>query len=125
MCEVVGRAVEMSTSRRNLFKSAGALAAGAVFYGGAPARSTARAHRPHREGAGGRRTRLVLLGTAGGPTVYAERSGVSSAVVVEDAVYLVDLGHGSLTRFVQAGIGSPSAPNRPMEGLAGVFLTHL
>ncbi|MGK5110831.1 MBL fold metallo-hydrolase [Geodermatophilus sp. CPCC 205506] len=57
--------------------------------------------------------------------MYADRYGVSSAVVVEDAVYLVDLGHGSQTRFVQAGIGSASLSNRPMEGLAGVFLTHL
>jgi ribonuclease BN (tRNA processing enzyme) len=117
--------MEMSTSRRNLFKSVGAVVAGTVVYGGLSAGSTAEAHSPNNSDAEGRRTRLVLLGTAGGPTVGTERYGVSSAVVVEDAVYLVDLGHGSQIRFVQAGIGSSTVSNRPMEGLAGVFLTHL
>jgi ribonuclease BN (tRNA processing enzyme) len=73
-----------------------------------------------------RRTRLVLLGTAGGPSVYPDRAGISSALVVEDAVYLVDCGHSTPQRFVQAGLGTPSRPgNRAFEGLRCIFLTHL
>jgi ribonuclease BN (tRNA processing enzyme) len=72
------------------------------------------------------RTRLVLLGTAGGPSVHPDRAGVSSALVVQDAVYLVDCGHGAPRRFAQAGLGTPSRPgNRAFEGLRGIFLTHL
>jgi ribonuclease BN (tRNA processing enzyme) len=68
----------------------------------------------------------VLLGTVGGPSVYADRAGISSALVVDGAVYLVDCGHGAPRRFVQAGLGTPTKPgNRAFEGLKGIFLTHL
>lgn len=128
MCEVVGRAMELAMSRRNLLKGAGAAAAAGVAagaMGAAPAGATAGTG-DARKGGAKRRTRLVLLGTAGGPGIYAERAGVSSALVVEDAVYLVDCGHGSQRRFAEAGLGTPSRPgNRPLEGLQAIFLTHL
>jgi hypothetical protein len=44
--------------------------------------------------ASGYDTRLVLLGTAGGPVwwPHCDREGISSALVVGDAVYAVDCG---------------------------------
>lgn len=52
--------------------------------------------------ASGHRTRAVLLGTAGGRTWWggSRRQGISSAVAVEDAVYLVDFGDGWGRRYL-------------------------
>lgn len=67
--------------------------------------------------------RIVTLGTAGGPRWWAapaagpRRHGISTAVVVGDAVYLVDCGRGTSTQFAEAGLD----PNQ----LRGIFLTHL
>lgn len=49
------------------------------------------------------RTRLVLLGTGGGPVVRLERSQPSALLVVDQKRYLIDVGVGSLTRLVAAG----------------------
>jgi ribonuclease BN (tRNA processing enzyme) len=131
MCEVVGQAMAMAVSRRSLLKGAGAAAAAGVV-GGAlgPARASATQATPPSPSSGGDaskyRTRLVLLGVAGGPSVYADAAGISSALVVDGAVYLVDCGHGTPRQFVQAGLGTPTRPgNRAFEGLKGIFLTHL
>jgi ribonuclease BN (tRNA processing enzyme) len=127
MCEVIGRAMQHAMSRRAMLRNTGVAAAGVALAGAGSA--TAVASTTARSGGGdGRRhrTRLVLLGTAGGPSVYPDRCGISSAVVVEDAVYLVDCGHSVQTRFVQAGLGTPTRPgNRAFEGLQAIFLTHL
>ncbi|HWC86436.1 MAG TPA: hypothetical protein VG388_07850 [Solirubrobacteraceae bacterium] len=40
-------------------------------------------------------TELVLLGTAGAPMPVAGRGGISSALVVEGRVLVVDCGRGS------------------------------
>lgn len=50
------------------------------------------------------RSRLVLLGTAGGPTPKVERSAPAQAVVVDDDVYLVDAGSGVGRQLVRAGL---------------------
>jgi ribonuclease BN (tRNA processing enzyme) len=119
--------MELAVSRRTLLRNAGIATAAGVAAGGlgaSPAAATPQAA-PQAQGPK-RRTRLVLLGTAGGPGVYADRAGISSAIVVEDAVYLVDCGHSTPQRFAQAGLGTPSRPgNRPFEGLKGIFITHL
>ncbi len=65
--------------------------------------------------------RVVTLGTAGGPLLRAggdprHRSGISTAVIVDAAVYLVDCGHGVGVRMAEAGL-------RPSD-LAGIFITH-
>jgi ribonuclease BN (tRNA processing enzyme) len=62
-------------------------------------------------------TRLVLLGTAGGPMPVAGRGGISSAVVVGERVFVVDCGRGSPSAFAAAGLD--------FRRLAAVFLTHL
>jgi ribonuclease BN (tRNA processing enzyme) len=62
------------------------------------------------------RTRLVLLGTAGGPTPKVTRSAPSQAVVVGDRVYLVDCGEGTARQLALAKI--------PVHQLRAVFITH-
>src|SRR5437899_7750998 len=49
-------------------------------------------------------TRLLLLGTAGGPTWWpnSDQCGISSAVAVGDAYYLVECGWGVGRRLQQA-----------------------
>jgi len=71
-------------------------------------------------------TSLVLLGTAGGRTSWrgVQSAGISSAVVVDGQVYLVDFGEGWLRRYFQAGLGAP-APARGLESLRAAFVTHL
>jgi ribonuclease BN (tRNA processing enzyme) len=61
-------------------------------------------------------TRLVLLGTAGGPLPSPLRSGIAQAVVVAGRVYLVDCG-GGVTRQLRRA--------RLLRHLHQVFLTHL
>ncbi|QQP98559.1 MBL fold metallo-hydrolase [Lysobacter enzymogenes] len=61
-------------------------------------------------------TRIVLLGTAGGPTPKALRAAPASAVVVGDAVYVVDCGNGVARQLALAGLR--------LGSLRGVFVTH-
>jgi ribonuclease BN (tRNA processing enzyme) len=70
-------------------------------------------------------TRLLLLGTAGGPTYWpnTNRRGTSSALVVGDAVYLVDCGDGVGKRLQESL--EPTDQRATMKTLRGVFLTHL
>lgn len=69
---------------------------------------------------------VVLLGTAGGRTSWrgAQSAGISSAVVVNGQVYLVDFGAGWLRRYFQAGLGAPP-PGRGLESLRAAFITHM
>ena len=62
-------------------------------------------------------TRLVLLGTRGGPGVSLDRSETASAVVVDGVPYLVDCGYGTMRALVASGIG--------FQPVSTVFLTHL
>ncbi|MFD0448295.1 MBL fold metallo-hydrolase [Streptomyces indonesiensis] len=104
--------------RRVLSLLAGASATAALSTSGAP---TAAAATPREEG----RTRVVLLGTAGGPSVFDPgRAGVSTAVVHEDRVYVVDLGVGSYRRLGQAGL-DPAGPGNLLANVRGIFFTHL
>jgi len=62
-------------------------------------------------------TELVLLGTAGAPLPVAGREGISSALIVDDRVFVIDCGRGSPSGFAGAGLG--------FAHLEAVFLTHL
>src|SRR5580700_4226098 len=62
-------------------------------------------------------TELVLLGTAGAPMPVAGRGGISSAVVVDGRVFVVDCGRGSPSAFVSAGLD--------FTRLEAVLLTHM
>jgi ribonuclease BN (tRNA processing enzyme) len=110
MCDYVSQAV----SRRGFLQRAGALGAAAGIGGmgqivDAPAAT--------RSG-----TRLALLGTAGGPGwMTPERSGISSAVLVADAVYLVDCGEGFGPRLMQV----LDSPRVTLAAVRALFVTHL
>lgn len=62
------------------------------------------------------RTRLILLGTAGGPTPKPDRSAPANAVVVDGAIYVVDCGNGVARQMVKAGLD--------LGAIRHVFLTH-
>ncbi len=62
------------------------------------------------------RSRLILLGTAGGPTPKALRAAPASAVIVDGVVYVVDCGNGVARQLALAGI--------PLDRIANVFITH-
>jgi ribonuclease BN (tRNA processing enzyme) len=62
-------------------------------------------------------TRLILLGTKGGPRVgEAGRSNPSTLVIVNDVPYVVDCGYGTTRQLLMAGV----AVNR----LRHLFVTH-
>jgi ribonuclease BN (tRNA processing enzyme) len=63
-----------------------------------------------------RHTRLVLLGTAGGPTPKASRAAPAQAVVVGDRIYLVDCGDGVARQLALAKL--------PITALRAVLITH-
>jgi ribonuclease BN (tRNA processing enzyme) len=64
----------------------------------------------------GSRTRLILLGTAGGPTPKRTRSGPAQVVLAGDAAYVVDCGDGVARQLVLAGV--------PFQALRHIFITH-
>jgi ribonuclease BN (tRNA processing enzyme) len=62
------------------------------------------------------KSRLILLGTAGGPTPKPNRAASANAIVVGDRIYLIDAGNGAARQLVLAGCR--------LDQLAGVFITH-
>lgn len=62
------------------------------------------------------RTRLVLLGTAGGPTPKPDRAAPANAVVVDGVVYVVDCGNGVARQMVKAGLD--------LGAIRHVFVSH-
>ncbi len=69
--------------------------------------------------------RVVLLGTGGGGFPKLSRCGFANAVVVGDAVYLVDCGEGVHRQLWRAGltVNPGYGPGRPL--VRAVFVTHL
>jgi ribonuclease BN (tRNA processing enzyme) len=61
-------------------------------------------------------TRVVLLGTAGGPALRAGRSSPAAAIVVDDVPYIVDCGYGVGRQLVDAQLGVTS--------IRAIFITH-
>ncbi|MFE9399333.1 MBL fold metallo-hydrolase [Streptomyces flavidovirens] len=130
MCDLVTRVLGQGdalpdSGRRRFLQALGATAAagGLVAAGGRPAAARSVRRRPEPDG---HRTRLVLLGTAGGPAwIDGARCGVSSAVVHRGRVHLVDLGAGSQQRLVQSGLCGRSGLGSSLSAVRAVFLTHL
>jgi ribonuclease BN (tRNA processing enzyme) len=61
-------------------------------------------------------TRLILLGTGGGPRPKLQNNASAQVIVVDDALYVVDCGDGVARQLVLAGLSLPN--------LRHVFITH-
>ena len=93
------------------FLTASVAAAGTpvVFF---PARAAAAAPLPDP----GPRTKVILLGTAGGPGIRGVRMQPATAIVVDGVPYLIDCGNGVARALFLAGL--------PLIKLNTVFVTH-
>ncbi|MDA3625257.1 MBL fold metallo-hydrolase [Saccharopolyspora sp. WRP15-2] len=60
---------------------------------------------------------LVLLGTEAGPPVEPTAAGISSALVVDGATYVIDCGRSSTTQYARSGLR--------FDSLRSIFITHL
>lgn len=70
-----------------------------------------------RAGAEEARTRLVLLGTKGGPRVELGRSNPANLLMVDGSPYVIDCGYGVTRQLAGARV--------PLPSLRNVFVTHL
>jgi ribonuclease BN (tRNA processing enzyme) len=62
------------------------------------------------------RTRLVLLGTAGGPRLRKNRSAPAQAIIAGGKIYVIDCGYGVARQMVLAGLSLPQ--------IRQIFITH-
>jgi ribonuclease BN (tRNA processing enzyme) len=62
------------------------------------------------------RTRLILLGTAGGPRPRKSRASPAQVILVNNAAYVVDSGNGVAIQLVRAGVS--------LSAVRHVFITH-
>lgn len=62
-------------------------------------------------------SRLITLGTRGGPIPSKDRAQSSNLLIVNDTYYLIDAGDGVLRRLVQAGAN--------FRKVGKVFITHM
>ncbi|MGH9844157.1 MAG: MBL fold metallo-hydrolase, partial [Blastocatellia bacterium] len=69
-----------------------------------------------------KRTQIVLLGT-GTPNADPDRSGPATAIVVNDAAYLIDFGPGVVRRAAAAA--RKGVTGLAVKNLKTAFLTHL
>ena len=49
-------------------------------------------------------TRIILLGTKGGPRVAEHRSNAATLILIDDVPYVVDCGYGTSRQLITAGI---------------------
>ena len=64
-----------------------------------------------------KRTRIILLGTKGGPSVgKSGRSNPSTLILINDVPYVVDCGYGTTRQLIKAGVS--------MDRLRYIFITH-
>lgn len=61
-------------------------------------------------------TRLVLLGTAGGPSAKPARAQPANAIIVNDDIYIVDAGDGVVRQLALGGY--------PLRHIKAIFITH-
>ena len=102
----------MKTTRRSAIGQVLALAGAAVAPRLASREGVAAQAAP--AGAG---TRVMLLGTQGGPNYTATRGEAANAVIAGGQPYLIDCGYGALAALKKAGVNH--------RQIGRVFLTHL
>lgn len=61
-------------------------------------------------------SRLILLGTGGGPTPLPHRNQPASVLIVNDTPYVIDAGNGVARQLMLAGIG--------VQRVGHIFVTH-
>jgi ribonuclease BN (tRNA processing enzyme) len=61
-------------------------------------------------------TRLILLGTAGGPRPRATRGSPAHVIIANESAYVIDCGNGVARQLVAAGV--------PLRSIRGIFVTH-
>jgi ribonuclease BN (tRNA processing enzyme) len=66
---------------------------------------------------GAGKSRLILLGTAGGPTPKPNRAAPAQVIIVDGAAYVIDCGNGVARQLVLAGV--------PLRSLRAIFVTHM
>lgn len=93
----------IDSERRRLLQTAGVALAAGILAG--PLRAAPRS-----------RSRLILLGTAGGPTPKVERSAPANAIVIDGMIYVIDCGNGVARQMVKAGLD--------LGAIRNVFITH-
>ncbi len=62
------------------------------------------------------KSRLILLGTGGGPTPKPNRSAPSQVIVVNGVSYVIDCGNGVARQMVLAGV--------KLDTIRNIFITH-
>src|SRR5688572_5041927 len=92
----------MTRSRRKVLQAAAALFGSALV--------------PRLGSAQTRKSRLILLGTGGGPRPRKSNSAPAQVIVVNDVAYVIDCGDGVARQLVFAGIR--------LAQLRHIFLTH-
>jgi ribonuclease BN (tRNA processing enzyme) len=92
----------MTSTRRRVLQTAAALLGSACL--------------PQLAAARGGKTRLILLGTGGGPRPRKANSAPAQVIVVNDAAYVIDCGDGDARQLVTAGVR--------LSQLRHIFLTH-
>lgn len=98
---------------RRLFLRAGAALLSALPFLDLSALARTRIDSP----AGHRASRLILLGTAGGPTPKPNRAAPAQVIVAGGASYVIDCGNGVARQMVLAKLD--------LRSIRSVFLTHL
>lgn len=86
-----------------------------AFLAGAAAMAGA-AWFPSRSEGQSSKTRLILLGTGGGPRPRKVSSAPAQVIVANDTAYVIDCGNGVARQLVFAGV--------PLPKLRHVFITH-
>ena len=90
------------SSRRQFLAGSAALAAAAFLPGPAQAQTS--------------KTRIILLGTKGGPTVGTGRSNASTLLLIDSEAYVVDCGYGVTRQLLSARVG--------LDRIRYIFITH-
>jgi ribonuclease BN (tRNA processing enzyme) len=98
--------------RRRFLRRTSAAALGAVGAWSDPSRASEVAGR----GAAAGVSRLILLGTAGGPTPKPNRAAPAQVLVVNGASYVVDCGNGVASQLIKAKV--------PLLSIRSIFVTH-
>jgi len=107
----------MQSSRRRFLAGAASFAGYCKVFGGFRYRGQALSTILPDAAEEKKRTRLILLGTKGGPSVgNSGRSSPSTLILINDIPYVVDCGYGVSRQLISAGIS--------LTRLRYIFITH-